>query len=39
MLRSAVALDPKYARAHANIAWTHVCEVFFQMPGQLPDIG
>ena len=30
--RSAVALDPKYARAHANIAWTHVCEVFLEIP-------
>jgi adenylate cyclase len=26
--RRAVALDPHYARAHANIAWTHVCNVF-----------
>lgn len=24
----AVALDPHYARAHANLAWTHVCSVF-----------
>ena len=28
--RSAVALDPHYARAHANIAWTHVCSVFLE---------
>jgi TolB-like protein/thioredoxin-like negative regulator of GroEL len=28
--RSAVALDPNYARAHANIAWIHVCEVFLE---------
>jgi TolB-like protein len=26
----AVALDPNYARAHANIAWTHVCNVFLE---------
>jgi TolB-like protein len=29
--RSAVALDPYYARAHANIAWIHVCEVFLEL--------
>jgi adenylate cyclase len=29
--RSAVALDPHYARAHANIAWTHVCDVFLEV--------
>ncbi|MCK1626870.1 adenylate/guanylate cyclase domain-containing protein [Bradyrhizobium sp. 147] len=28
--RSAVALDPYYARAHANVAWTHVCNVFLE---------
>ncbi|MGY3149364.1 TolB-like protein/Tfp pilus assembly protein PilF [Bradyrhizobium sp. USDA 3397] len=28
--RSAVALDPHYARAHANVAWTHVCNVFLE---------
>lgn len=28
--RSAVALDPQYARAHANIAWTAVCDVFLE---------
>jgi adenylate cyclase len=28
--RSAVVLDPHYARAHANIAWTHVCDVFLE---------
>jgi TolB-like protein/Tfp pilus assembly protein PilF len=27
---NALALDPLYARAHANIAWTHVCDVFFE---------
>lgn len=27
----AVALDPRYARAHANVAWTHVCEVFMEV--------
>ena len=26
----AVALDPHYARAHANMAWTHVCSVFLE---------
>jgi TolB-like protein/Tfp pilus assembly protein PilF len=30
--RSAVALDPQYARAHANIAWTIVCDVFLESP-------
>lgn len=30
--RKAVALDPKYARAHANIAWTVVCDVFLESP-------
>jgi TolB-like protein/Flp pilus assembly protein TadD len=28
--RSALALDPHYARAHANVAWTHVCNVFLE---------
>ena len=28
--RRAVALDPHYARAHANMAWTHVCGVFIE---------
>src|SRR6266567_4370104 len=28
--RSAVALVPNYARAHANIAWIHVCQVFLE---------
>jgi TolB-like protein/Tfp pilus assembly protein PilF len=28
--RNALVLDPKYARAHANIAWTRVCEVFLE---------
>jgi tetratricopeptide (TPR) repeat protein len=30
--RSAVALDPQYAAAHANIAWTIVCDVFLESP-------
>ena len=30
--RSAVALDPQYACAHANIAWTIVCDVFLESP-------
>jgi TolB-like protein/Tfp pilus assembly protein PilF len=30
--RSAVALDPHYARAHVNIAWTIVCDVFLESP-------
>ncbi|WP_314956323.1 winged helix-turn-helix domain-containing tetratricopeptide repeat protein [Bradyrhizobium cosmicum] len=30
--RSAVALDPQYAGAHANIAWTIVCDVFLESP-------
>lgn len=30
--RSAVALDPQYARAHVNIAWTLVCDVFLESP-------
>src|SRR5213076_2336407 len=28
--RSAVRLDTHYARAHANVAWTHVCNVFLE---------
>jgi len=28
--RAAIALDPNYARAHANIAWTIVCETFLE---------
>jgi TolB-like protein len=28
----AAALDPNYARAHANITWTYVCEVFLEVP-------
>src|SRR5205807_3419166 len=28
--RAAAALDPNYARAHANIAWTIVCEAFLE---------
>ncbi|MCP3416609.1 MULTISPECIES: winged helix-turn-helix domain-containing tetratricopeptide repeat protein [Bradyrhizobium] len=31
--RDAVALDPQYARAHVNIAWTIVCDVFLESPG------
>lgn len=30
--RAAVTLDPNYARAHANIAWTIVCEAFLETP-------
>jgi tetratricopeptide (TPR) repeat protein len=30
--RAAAALDPTYARAHANIAWTIVCEAFLEGP-------
>jgi TolB-like protein/Tfp pilus assembly protein PilF len=30
--RAAAALDPSYARAHANIAWTIVCEAFLEAP-------
>jgi TolB-like protein/Tfp pilus assembly protein PilF len=30
--RAAAALDPNYARAHANIAWTIVCEAFLDAP-------
>ncbi|MCS3731496.1 winged helix-turn-helix domain-containing tetratricopeptide repeat protein [Bradyrhizobium betae] len=30
--RRAVALDPQYARARANIAWTIVCDVFLESP-------
>ncbi len=30
--RAAAALDPTYARAHANIAWTIVCEAFLDVP-------
>ena len=29
--RRAVAIDPHYARAHANIAWTHVCSIFIEV--------
>ena len=29
--RRDIALDPHYARAHANIAWTHVCSVFIEV--------
>jgi adenylate cyclase len=28
---SAVALDPHYARAHANMTWTYVCSVFLEI--------
>jgi TolB-like protein len=34
--RSAVALDPQYARAHVNIAWTLVCDVFLESPAAAP---
>jgi TolB-like protein/class 3 adenylate cyclase len=29
--RRAVAIDPHYARAHANIAWTYVCSIFIEV--------
>jgi len=32
LFRDAVALDPQYARAHANIAWTIVCDAFLESP-------
>jgi TolB-like protein len=31
--RSAIGLDPHYARAHANVAWTHICNVFLEAAG------
>ena len=31
----AVALDTHYARAHANIAWTYVCEMFLEVPATI----
>jgi len=34
--RSAVVLDPQYARAHVNIAWTIVCDVFLESPATAP---
>jgi tetratricopeptide (TPR) repeat protein len=30
--RKAVALDPNYARAHVNVAWTIVCAAFLESP-------
>ena len=33
--RKAVGLDPAYARAHANIAWTVVCARFWNHPPSL----
>jgi TolB-like protein/Flp pilus assembly protein TadD len=33
--RAATALDPTYARAHANIAWTIVCEAFLEAPARM----
>lgn len=30
--RNAVGLDGQYARAHVNIAWTIVCDVFLESP-------
>ena len=32
----AVALDPQYARAHVNIAWTIVCDAFLESPATPP---
>ena len=34
--RKAVGLDPAYARAHANIAWTVVCAAFLESPAVPP---
>jgi len=34
--RKAVELDPVYARAHANIAWTVVCAAFLESPTAPP---
>jgi TolB-like protein len=34
--RRAVAVDPQYARAHVNIAWTLVCDVFLESPAVAP---
>jgi TolB-like protein len=34
--RRAVALDPQYARAHVNIAWTLVCDAFLESPVAAP---
>jgi TolB-like protein len=31
----AVALDTNYARAHANITWTYVCEMFLEVPSTI----
>ena len=36
--QSAVALDQDYARAHANIAWAHVCSVFLEA-GNATSLG
>lgn len=33
--RKAAGLDPAYARAHANIAWTVVCAAFLESPAAL----
>jgi adenylate cyclase len=30
LFERALVLDPHYARAHANLAWTHVCEIFLE---------
>jgi TolB-like protein/Tfp pilus assembly protein PilF len=35
--RRAVTLDPQYARAHANIAWTLVCDEFLESPAATLD--
>lgn len=34
--KKAVGLDPDYARAHANIAWTVVCATFLESPAVPP---
>jgi TolB-like protein/Tfp pilus assembly protein PilF len=34
--KKAMGLDPAYARAHANIAWTVVCAAFLESPAAPP---
>lgn len=34
--KKAVGLDPAYARAHANVAWTVVCAAFLESPAAPP---
>ena len=38
MFEKALELDPQYARAHANLAWTHVNEMFLELSNaESPD--